>query len=681
MAHKKMRNIGIMAHIDAGKTTTTERILYYTGKSHRIGEVDDGEAVMDWMSQEQNRGITITSAATTCFWHDTQINIIDTPGHVDFTAEVERSLRVLDGAIAVFCAVGGVEPQSETVWHQAAYYKIPRIAYVNKMDRLGADYFSVVKEIEEKLQANPVPLYIPIGKESDFSGIIDVVTMEVLYFEPTTFGSEVRRSPLTDEHAEYAAKWRESLIDKISPYSDEITELFLEGDAIPKDLIMDAIRKATLDREIVPVFVGASLKNIGVQPLIDGVVDYLPSPWEAPPIHGIDTKKDEEVVIHLDETEEPLGLVFKIQADREAGSLSFIRLYTGEIRKGASIYNVAKGKRERVNRLLRMHSNRHESLDRVTAGDIAVVVGFKIAQTGDTIGSEKQKILLESMHFPETVISVAIEPKTMSDQEKLKKVLELLQQEDPTFSVTDDEETGQLIIGGMGELHLDVLVTRIVEDFKIGAKIGKPQVTYRESISQTHEHTEEFHKVVANKENNAVITLKVEPLSRGSGNHFECAFDDDTLPREFRDAVERGVTNAFYSGIMYGYPVIDVKATLIDAEYDEQTATAFAYEAAGSLGFDAACRDAAPILLEPIMRVDIMSSKDFIGDVMSHITGRNGVIESLESKPTLEHVRADVPLANMFGYSTALRSITQGRGTFAMEFSHFAKKEGGLSQA
>ncbi len=670
-----------MAHIDAGKTTTTERILYYTGKSHRIGEVDDGEAVMDWMSQEQNRGITITSAATTCFWHDTQINIIDTPGHVDFTAEVERSLRVLDGAIAVFCAVGGVEPQSETVWHQAAYYKIPRIAYVNKMDRLGADYFSVVKEIEEKLQANPVPLYIPIGKESDFSGIIDVVTMEVLYFEPTTFGSEVRRSPLTDEHAEYAAKWRESLIDKISPYSDEITELFLEGDAIPKDLIMDAIRKATLDREIVPVFVGASLKNIGVQPLIDGVVDYLPSPWEAPPIHGIDTKKDEEVVIHLDETEEPLGLVFKIQADREAGSLSFIRLYTGEIRKGASIYNVAKGKRERVNRLLRMHSNRHESLDRVTAGDIAVVVGFKIAQTGDTIGSEKQKILLESMHFPETVISVAIEPKTMSDQEKLKKVLELLQQEDPTFSVTDDEETGQLIIGGMGELHLDVLVTRIVEDFKIGAKIGKPQVTYRESISQTHEHTEEFHKVVANKENNAVVTLKVEPLSRGSGNHFECALDDDTLPREFRDAVERGVTNAFYSGIMYGYPVIDVKATLIDAEYDEQTATAFAYEAAGSLGFDAACRDAAPILLEPIMRVDIMSSKDFIGDVMSHITGRNGVIESLESKPTLEHVRADVPLANMFGYSTALRSITQGRGTFAMEFSHFAKKEGGLSQA
>ncbi|MFO7849781.1 MAG: elongation factor G [Spirochaetia bacterium] len=678
MTRKKMRNIGIMAHIDAGKTTTTERILYYTGKSHRIGEVDDGEAVMDWMEQEQNRGITITSAATTCFWHDTQINIIDTPGHVDFTAEVERSLRVLDGAIGVFCAVGGVEPQSETVWHQSEYYKIPRIAYVNKMDRLGANFFSVVKEIEEKFSANPIPLYLPIGKESDFTGIIDVVTMEELYFEATTNGSKVKRSPLTDEYRKYAEEWREKLIDAVSPFSDDLTELYLEGEDIPIELLMQAIRKATLDREIVPVFVGASLKNIGVQPLIDGVVDYLPSPWEAPPIHGINQKTGEEAVIHVDQEEEPLGLVFKIQADREAGSLSFIRLYTGEIRKGASVYNIAKKKRERVNRLLRMHSNRHESLDRVTAGDIAVVVGFKIAQTGDTIGSEKQNILLESMHFPESVISVAIEPKTMSDQDKLKKVLELLQQEDPTFSVKDDEETGQLIIGGMGELHLDVLVTRIVEDFKVDAKIGKPQVTYRESISKKHEHTEEFHKIVANKENNAKITLMVEPLKRGSGDTFECAVDDSVLPREFRDAVERGVTNAFYSGIMYGYPVIDVKVTLVNAEYDEQTATAFAYEAAGSLGFDAACRDAEPILLEPIMRVDIMSPKEFIGEVMSHVTGRNGVIESLESKPAMEHVRANVPLANMFGYSTALRSITQGRGTFAMEFSHFAEKAEGL---
>jgi elongation factor G len=678
MAQRAMRNIGIMAHIDAGKTTTTERILFYTGKSHRIGEVDDGEAVMDWMEQEQNRGITISSAATTCFWKDTQINIIDTPGHVDFTAEVERSLRVLDGAVGIFCAVGGVEPQSETVWHQADHYNIPRIAYVNKMDRLGADFFAVLKEIKEKLGAAAVPLYLPIGKEGEFSGIIDVLTMEELSFEPTSFGSEVKRMPVSDEHLEYAEQWRETLIDAISPFSDEVTELYLEGKEIPLPLAMEATRKGTLQREIVPVFVGASLKNIGVQPLIDGVVNYLPSPWEAPPIHGIDQKKNEEIVIHVDDLDEPLGLVFKIQADREAGSLSFIRMYTGEIRKGASVYNVAKKKRERVNRLLRMHSNRHESVDRITAGDIAVVVGFKIAQTGDTIGSEKHQILLESMHFPETVISVAIEPKTMSDQDKLKKVLELLQQEDPTFSVKNDEETGQLIIGGMGELHLDVLVTRIVQDFKVDAKIGKPQVTYRESISKSLEHVEEFHKVVAGKENNAVITLKVEALERGSGNQFECMIGEEVLPREYLDAVKRGVNNAFFSGIMYGYPVIDVKATLVDAEYDEQTATAFAYEAAGSLGFDAACRKASPILLEPIMRVDIMSPKDFLGDVMSHITGRGGVIESLESKAVIEQVRADVPLAQMFGYSTALRSITQGRGTFAMEFSHFAKKEGGF---
>ncbi len=673
-----MRNIGIMAHIDAGKTTTTERILFYTGKSHRIGEVDDGEAVMDWMEQEQNRGITITSAATTCFWKDCQINIIDTPGHVDFTAEVERSLRVLDGAIGIFCAVGGVEPQSETVWHQSDYYKIPRIAYVNKMDRLGADFYAVVEEIKTKLNTTPIPLYLPMGKESDFHGIIDLLTMEELSFEPTTFGSEVKRNPITDEWRELAREWREHLIDTISAQSDEITELYLEGKDIPVQMLQTAVRAQTLNRTIVPVFVGASLKNIGVQPLLDGVLDYLPSPWEAPPIHGIDVKTQETVVVEADEKEQPLGLVFKIQADREAGSLSFIRMYRGEIKKGTAIYNITKNKRERINRILRMHSNRNEPLDKVSAGDIAVIVGFKLAQTGDTIGSEGKKILLEKMHFPEPVIHVAIEPKTLSDQDKLKKVLDMLKQEDPTFIVKENEETGQLIISGMGELHLDVLVTRIVKDFKVDAKIGNPQVTYRESISKAVTHTEEFHKIVANKENNAKITLKVEPLTRGEGDQYVCTIDDSVLPREFRDAVERGVKNAFSSGIMYGYPSIDIKATLLDAEYDEQTATSFAYEAAGSLGFDAACREAAPILLEPVMHVDVMSPKEFIGDVMSHLTGRGGLIESLESKPALEHVRASVPLAQMFGYSTALRSITQGRGTFGMEFSHFAKKEGGL---
>jgi elongation factor G len=673
-----MRNIGIMAHIDAGKTTTTERILFYTGKSHRIGEVDDGEAVMDWMEQEQNRGITITSAATTCFWKDSQINIIDTPGHVDFTAEVERSLRVLDGAIGIFCAVGGVEPQSETVWHQSDYYKIPRIAYVNKMDRLGADFFAVVEEIKTKLNTNPIPLYLPMGKESEFHGIIDLLTMEELSFEPTTFGSEVKRKPITDKWDGLARDWREYMIDTISAQSDEITELYLEGKEIPLEMLQKAVRAQTLNRTIVPVFVGASLKNIGVQPLLDGVLDYLPSPWEAPPIHGIDVKTQETVVVEADEKEQPLGLVFKIQADREAGSLSFIRMYRGEIKKGTAIYNITKNKRERINRILRMHSNRNEPLDKVSAGDIAVIVGFKLAQTGDTIGSEGKKILLEKMHFPEPVIHVAIEPKTLSDQEKLKKVLDMLKQEDPTFIVKENEETGQLIISGMGELHLDVLVTRIVQDFKVDAKIGNPQVTYRESVSKEATHTETFHKIVANKENNAKITLKVEPLSRGEGDQYVCNLDDKVLPREYRDAVERGVKNAFSSGIMYGYPSIDIKATLLDAEFDEQTATSFAYEAAGSMGFDAACREAAPILLEPVMHVDVMSPKEFIGDVMSHLTGRGGLIESLESKPNMEHVRASVPLAQMFGYSTALRSITQGRGTFGMEFSHFAKKEGGL---
>jgi len=673
-----MRNIGIMAHIDAGKTTTTERILYYTGKSHRIGEVDDGEAVMDWMNQEQDRGITITSAATTCFWKDTQINIIDTPGHVDFTAEVERSLRVLDGAIGIFCAVGGVEPQSETVWHQADQYRIPRIAYVNKMDRLGADFFAVLNEMKEKLSTNPLPLYLPIGKEGSFEGIIDLLTMEEVYFDPTTYGSTVRREPLSDTHADYAREWREHLIDEISAYSDEITELYLEGSTVPLELMQRVVREQTHARTVVPVFVGASLKNIGVQPLLDGVMDYLPSPWQAPPMHGIRQKDGEKIEINPDESDQPLGLVFKIQADREAGSLSFVRLYTGEIKKGQALYNMNKNKRERVNRILRMHSNRHEALDKISAGDIGVIIGFKLAQTGDTVGSEGHQVLLEQMHFPEPVISVAIEPKTGSDQDKLRKVLEMLKQEDPTFTVKDDEETGQLIISGMGELHLDVLMTRITNDFKVDARIGNPQVTYRESISKTVEHTEVFQRVVAGKENYASITLRVEPLPRGSGNTFTCEIDGEKLPREFRDAVERGVSNAFSAGIQFGYPAFDIKASLIDAEYDELTATSFAYEAAGSMGFDNACRKAEPIILEPIMKVDVMAPKDFIGDVMSHITGRSGVIESLESKTSIEHVRAMVPMAQMFGYSTALRSITQGRGNFAMEFSHFAKKEGGL---
>ena len=673
-----MRNIGIIAHIDAGKTTTTEQILYYTGKSHRIGEVDDGEATMDWMEQEQNRGITITSAATTCFWQKHQINIIDTPGHVDFTAEVERSLRVLDGAVGIFCAVGGVEPQSETVWHQSEQYKIPRIAYVNKMDRIGADFFAVIDEIEEKLHANPLVLQLPIGSESDFIGIIDLLMMQEIYWDPDTLGAEFEYQPVDDSRMELAMAWREKLIDSISHHSDEITELFLDGKEIDVDLIKSVIRKQTISREFTPVFVGASLRHIGVQPLLDGIVEFLPSPLEIPPITGIHAKTEEPVEVPVDENGSPLALVFKIQTDREAGNLSFIRVYSGTIKKNSAIYNIDKKKKERISRLLRMHSNRYEQLDSVSAGDIAVAIGFKFSQTGDTIGSEGHQVVLERMHFPEPVISVAIEPKTLSIRDKLKNILELLKMEDPTFTVKDDEETGQLIISGMGELHLDVLVTRIVNDYKVDAHVGKPQVTYRESISAATNHTERYHRVLAGKENEAVITLHVEPTERGSGNSFTSNVTTDDLPRELIDAVQRGVMGGFSSGIMYGYPVFDVSATLLSAKFDPIHSTAIAFEAAGSMGFDAACRKASPILLEPVMHVDVMTPKEFVGEVMSHLTARNCVIVSLESRPTVEHIRAEAPLAQMFGYSTALRSITQGRGTFAMEFSHFKMKEGGL---
>ena len=678
MSIEAMRNIGIMAHIDAGKTTTTERILFYTGKSHRIGEVDNGEATMDWMEQEQDRGITITSAATTCYWNKHHINIIDTPGHVDFTAEVERALRVLDGAIAIFCAVGGVEPQSETVWHQADHYDIPRIAFVNKMDRLGANFFDVIKDIETKLQANPLVLYLPMGCENDFTGIIDLIKMKELRFEINSKGSEIIESEISEEYTDLAAEWHEKLLDSISEHSEAITDLFLEGEEIPVKLIKEAIRINTLNRNLVPVFVGASLKNIGVQPLLDGVLDFLPSPTEGAPIVGHKLKDNSEVIVSHDKKGPALALVFKIQSDKEAGSLCFIRVYSGTIKKGTAILNINKHKRERINRLLRMHSNRHEAIDELHAGDIAVVVGFKSAQTGDTVGSEGYQVLLEDMNFPEPVISVAIEPKTISDQDKLIKALETLKREDPTFTVKENEETGQLIIAGMGELHLDVLVKRVISEFKVAANVGKPQVTYRESIFTNVSHTEKFHKLVAGKENTAEITMSVEPAGKGEGNTFISEVSDDILPREFIDAAARGIKNAFSSGIMYGYPTIDIKVTMTNAVYDQQTSSALAFETAGALGFDAACRKADPALLEPIMNVDILTPKEFVGEVISHITSRKGIISSLESKPSIEHIRAEVPLVNMFGYSTALRSLTQGRGTFAMEFSYFARKEGGI---
>ncbi len=674
-----MRNIGIIAHIDAGKTTTTERILFYTGKSHRIGEVDDGEAIMDWMQQEQERGITITSAATTCFWKGCQINIIDTPGHVDFTAEVERSLRVLDGAVVIFCAFGGVEPQSETVWHQADRYEVPRIVYVNKMDRIGADFFAVVEEMREKLNARAVILQYPIGKEAGFEGLIDLINMREIRWDKESLGANMIYSDVSEDWKGIALKWREKLIDQLSTYSDEITELYLNGEDIPTHLIKGVIRAETIKRNITPVLAGASLKNIGVQSLLDAVVDYLPDPEELPPVIAHNPKTEEEVKVERKKEGPPLALVFKIQSDREAGDLSFIRIYSGTFKKGTTVYNINKKKKERINRLLRMHSNRYEILDSASAGEIAVITGLKFSQTGDTLGSEGRQLVFERMNFPQPVISVAVEPRTLSDMDKLKDCFNILAKEDPTFMAKEDEETGQLIISGMGELHLDVLVTRVTNDFKIDAKIGNPQVTYRESITRAVEHTEKYHKVIAGKDNDALITLKVEPLPRGSGNRFSSNVRDPSIPEEIIRAVERGIAGAFSSGIVYGYPVCDIEVTLIDVEYNPNTSTPFAFEAAASLGFDNACRKANPILLEPIMKVDIISPKEFVGEVINHLTSIGGVIVSLDSKPAVEHIKAEAPLANMFGYSTTLRSITQGRATFAMEFSHFAGKEGQFS--
>ncbi|HKK47721.1 MAG TPA: elongation factor G, partial [Alkalispirochaeta sp.] len=573
----KTRNIGIMAHIDAGKTTTTERILYYTGKSHRIGEVDDGAATMDWMEQEQNRGITITSAATTTFWRDHKINIIDTPGHVDFTAEVERSLRVLDGAVAVFCAVGGVEPQSETVWRQADEYNVPRIGFINKMDRIGADFFEVLQELKDKLAAEPVALSLPIGRESEFEGVIDLFTMEERRWHEDDHGRSFEMHPIRESLQDLAQQWREKLLDAVSTHSDDITELVLEEQEVPIELIKRVLREQTLNRTLFPVHVGASLRNIGVQPLMDAIVDFLPAPEDLPPIQGQHPKNGGVVDVERTGDGQAVGIVFKIQADRDSGSYSFVRMYQGTLKSGSAVFNHNQGKRERVNRILRMHANRTEQVDRIEAGDIAVVVGFKLAQTGDTIGSEGLPIVLERMHFPEPVISVAIEPQTLSERDRLKEVLAILTREDPTFLWREDEDTGELIISGMGELHLDVLVTRVVSDYKVNAKVGNPQVTYRETIASDQTHRETFDRVMGGKENRADITLRVFPRERGAGNRFENTLPAEQLPKPFSTAVERGITAAFNSGIRWGYPVIDIGVELVAAAFDELTATEFAF--------------------------------------------------------------------------------------------------------
>ncbi|MDR0455644.1 MAG: elongation factor G, partial [Treponema sp.] len=558
---RTIRNIGIMAHIDAGKTTTTERILFYTGKSHRIGEVDDGEAIMDWMEQEQQRGITIQSAATTTYWKNHQINIIDTPGHVDFTAEVERSLRVLDGAIAIFDAVHGVEPQTETVWRQAQRYQVPCVGYVNKMDRAGADFYFVLEDVKKKLGANTTALQIPVMKEGAFEGVIDLIEMKEMYWEGDE-GEKLTVMPIAADNEKAAKEWREKLIDALSAVSDAVTEKYLAGEELDAALIRAELRKAVLKRRILPMFAGASRRNMGVQPLIDAIVDYLPAPDEIPPALGHHLKKEEAITIPCDPKGQPVGLVFKIQNDREAGSLCYVRMYSGSLKPGSAVFNTGKKKRERVNRILRMHSNKSESMDELNAGDIGVFIGMKLAQTGDTVGSEGWPVLLEKMQFPEPVISVSIEPKTISEQDKLKDILAVLSKEDPTFTTRENDETGQLIISGMGELHLDVLVTRILKEFNLGARVGKPQVTYRESISRDSERSENFSRVIAGKENAAGLTLRVEPAERGKGNKYVCAVGRGAIPDEIFAAVERGITGAFGSGIVMGYPCIDIIATI-----------------------------------------------------------------------------------------------------------------------
>ena len=679
MDDSNIRNIGIMAHIDAGKTTTTERILFYTGENHRIGEVDNGEATMDWMQQEQDRGITITSAATTCFWKDHQINIIDTPGHVDFTAEVERSLRVLDGAVGVFCAVGGVEPQTETVWKQADTYSVPRIAFVNKMDRMGANFFAVLEDMKKKLGVEPVPLFIPVGAESSFSGVIDLIKEKYLTFSVTDQGSTIEEHEIPDSMIDLTAEWKEKLIDSVASFSDEITELYFEGEDIPRDMIISTLRKCTLERSLLPVFVGSSLKNIGVQTLLDGIVELLPSPLDLPPVEIINAKNPEKKEELKHNPNGPLeALIFKIQVDPQAGPLCFVRVYSGTLKKGVAVYNINKGKKERINRLVRMHAIREEDISELKAGDIGVIIGFKMAQTGDTIGAENHPFLMEEMKFPNPVISVAIEPNSTSDMAKLQKALETLSIEDPTFTYKEDNETGQLIISGMGELHLDVLVTRITKEMKIEARVGNPQVSYRECIKKENNGTEEWDRTIANKENIAKLSMTVKPNPPKTGNTFHISAKTREIPEEILAAIKEGVEGAFRSGIKYGYECTDIDVDITNIEYDELTSTPLAFTSCAAMAFDRICQEAGAIIMEPIMKVQASAPSEYIGDVISTITQRGGIVLSMENRNGSDTVVAECPLEKMFGYTTVLRSSTQGRGTFSMEFDHYAEKAGGL---
>ena len=681
MLLEKMRNIGIMANIDAGKTTTTERILYYTKKIHKIGEIDDGQATMDWRAQEQERGITICSAATTTYWKDYQINIIDTPGHVDFTAEVERSLRVLDGAVAVICAVDGVQPQTETVWKQADEFKVPRLCFMNKMDRIGADFFGSMKDVQEKFGVECLALQIPIGEGQAFEGVIDLLRMKELRWNADDEGETIVESDIDESRMADAVTWREKLIDQVASSDDELAELYLDGQEISVEQLKAAIRKGTINRTFVPFVMGSARHNQGVQPLIDAVIDYLPCPTDIPAASGIHIKKDKEesVEVPCDVSKPALGLVFKIQYDREMGSLCYVRMYSGKISAGTQVLNINKKKRERVNRILRMHADKSEPLNEICAGDIAVFVGLKLAQTGDSVGSEGFPVLLEKPVFPQPVISVSLEPESMSERDKMNDTLQILSKEDPTFTYHEDSETGQLIISGMGELHLDVLVTRMKDDFGVQCRVGAPQVTYREAVTSSADCTESFSKVLGGKENTAGITVHVEPREQGAGNSYSCTVRDNNIPEEIYEAVENGFRSSFDSGINYGYPCTDTAVTVTGITYSEETATTFAFEACAAQAFDKVCNMASPQLLEPVMNVDITCPKEFVGEAMSQMTQRGGMIMGQDSKASGDIIHAQAPMAKMFGFSTNLRSATQGRAGFSMEFSHFQVKAGGFN--
>ena len=667
---EKTRNIGIMAHIDAGKTTTTERILYYTGVNYKLGETHEGTATMDWMEQEQERGITITSAATTCFWKNHRINIIDTPGHVDFTVEVERSLRVLDGSVTVICAKGGVEPQSETVWRQADHYHVPRMIYVNKMDIMGADFYNVLRMIDERLKCNAVPIQLPIGKEAEFRGIIDLVEMNAdVYYDE--MGKDMRVEEIPEDMRELAEEYREKMLDAVSMFDDEIMEMYLEGKEIPTAKIRAAIRKATVAVEMIPVVCGTSYRNKGVQKLLDAIVDYMPAPTDIPAIEGINPKTDEEDKREPSDDEPFSALAFKIMTDPYVGRLSFFRVYSGTLNTGSSVLNSTKNVRERMGRILQMHANHREDIETVYSGDIAAAVGLKNTTTGDTLCDEKHPIILESMEFPEPVIRVAIEPKTKAGQEKMGIALMKLAEEDPTFKTYTDEETGQTIIAGMGELHLEIIVDRLLREFKVEANVGAPQVAYKETITKAVDQDTKYARQSGGKGQYGHVKIHVEPNESGKGYEFVNATVGGSVPKEYIPAVDAGIQGAMLAGVLAGYPVVDVKVTLYDGSYHEVDSSEMAFKIAGSMAFKEACQKAGPTLLEPIMKVSVIVPDEYMGDVIGDLNSRRGQIQGFEARSGAQQIDAFVPLAEMFGYATDLRSRTQGRGQYTMEPSHY----------